>query len=441
MKKRAGIHFYINISNLDDVTEAEEKATSEVKHTVLALDTFFSSIESYGKKHYREAFIVEKITGSRLHMYVVSDDIAQSFEIVSAVAQYAYRLTSFLRDDVPKYRTLLPFQIQVGACYGHFYEFVFKRGGSEELTTIGFAANYAAKLQALAEPMHILLSENLYNALHSDQKKSFFKIQTQAIKKYEQACCYASLLSGLIVKYNFQKDIDRAGEIARQVNLQDIKFREANQPLTYEGLSKTECKKVNGIPLFADVRGFTSQFDANDSNLEEMAQKTQSILTSMYDIVNQCNGIHVQFQGDREMSLFHDYQSYSCASDAVIAGLRIIDGVKPFCVKVGVGQSYGKLFAAKIGARGERDNILIGRTVSEADQNEDNRASENQLVISNTVYQKLRKENSGLSDLFLKLDDDTYYTEAGYRIYLSCQAQKQLLRDNQSKNYNGAWGK
>jgi len=113
------------------------------------------------------------------------------------------------------------------------------------------------------------------------------------------------------------------------------------------------------IPLFADVRGFTAQFDAEDSNLEEMAVKTQNILTTMYDIVENCHGTHVQFQGDREMAVFHDYPSYSCAVDAVIAGLRIIDGVKNYQVSVGVGQAYGKLFAAKIGARGEKDSILL----------------------------------------------------------------------------------
>ena len=80
MEKREGIHFYINISNLDDVSEAEEKNSGEVRHTIHALDTFFSSIEAYGKRHYHDSFVVEKITGSRLHMYVVDDDIAESGE-------------------------------------------------------------------------------------------------------------------------------------------------------------------------------------------------------------------------------------------------------------------------------------------------------------------------------------------------------------------------
>ena len=39
--------------------------------------------------------MVEKITSSRLHMYVEGNDIGKKFEIVSAVSQYAYMLTTY----------------------------------------------------------------------------------------------------------------------------------------------------------------------------------------------------------------------------------------------------------------------------------------------------------------------------------------------------------
>lgn len=441
MEKRTGIQFYINIINLNDVSEAEENATSEVRHTIHALDTFFSAIEAYGNRHYHDSFVVEKITGTRLHMYVINDDIAKSFEIVSAVSQYAFQLTGFLRDEIPKYKTLIPFQIHVGACYGHFYEFEFRREKADEMTTIGYAANFAAKLQIIAPSMHICISENLFNAIDSEQKKSFTKVESSSFEKYEQKYCYRSSLSCLIQKYNFQRDLRRAGEIASRVNLQEMVFRDASQPLSYDRLSITECKKLNGIPFFADVRDFTSQFDADDSNLKEMAQKTQCILTTMYDTVEKCHGLHVQFQGDREFALFHDYQDYCCTTDAVMAGLRIIDEVKSFEVNVGVGQSFGRLFAAKIGVRGGKDNVLIGRTVNEADRNEDKIARKNQLVISSAVYQKLRTETPAMAELFQRVDSQTYYTELGYNAFITRQAQQQLQQDNKQKNYNGAWRK
>ena len=147
MQKKTGVHFYINIANFDDVAEKEESATHEVRHSIHALDTFFSSVEAYGMKYYPGLLLVEKITGSRLHMYVVSDSISQAFDIVSSVTKYADELTVYLKNNVSKYKTLVPFWIQVGACFGPFYEFEFKRKDADEMTTIGYAANYAAHVE------------------------------------------------------------------------------------------------------------------------------------------------------------------------------------------------------------------------------------------------------------------------------------------------------
>ena len=52
MKRRKGIHFYINIRNFNNIILDEEAMTGNVTHSLHALDTFFSSIENYGKKEY-----------------------------------------------------------------------------------------------------------------------------------------------------------------------------------------------------------------------------------------------------------------------------------------------------------------------------------------------------------------------------------------------------
>ena len=46
MNKKKGLHFYINISNFNDILEKEEEdKQTEPKHAIHALDTYFSSIE------------------------------------------------------------------------------------------------------------------------------------------------------------------------------------------------------------------------------------------------------------------------------------------------------------------------------------------------------------------------------------------------------------
>lgn len=441
MKKETGIHFYINVINFDDVVEAEETKTGNLQHSIHALDTLFTSVENYGNRHYRGLFQVEKITGARLHLYVRSDDMVKNFEIISSVAKYAHRLTIYMVENISKYKTLIPFVIYVGACYGNFYVFNFKRENADEMTTIGYAANYAAKLQALASTNNIAISANIYDMLEDRQKASFMKKESASIKKYAQEFYYEANINKLYVRFSFTRDLERASEIAGNVNLSQMNFRSVNQQLSYRNLSKTECRKLTGIPLFADIRGFTQKFDSEDVNLEEMASKTQRILTAMYDTIENQKGTHVQFQGDREIALFHDYSAYDCTNDAVIAGLKIIDKVQEYEVCVGVGQASGRLFAAKIGARGERDNILLGRTVLEADSNEDEKAKENQLVISKKIYEHLLENNVDLASIFSRLDEESYYTAKGYQGFLAAARYRQLQDSNKKKNYNGAWGK
>ena len=439
MKRNNGIHFYINIENLDDVIEHEEASTGEIRHSIHALDTFFSSVEGYGQRHYRNELVIEKITGSRLHMYVTSNDIVRCFEIVSAVTQYSQRLVYYMSQNISKYKTLVRFQIQSGACYGRFDEFTFKAEQGEVLTTIGFACNYAAKLQGLAPASHITISESIFDELPEYQRSMFRKKESKLIKKYEQSYYYDALISTLTTTFKFDKDLRRAAEIAQRVNLQDIQFRSATKPISFDNLSKTECKKIEGIPVFADIRDFTSQFDADDANLDDMANKTQDILMTMYQTVTERNGIHVQFQGDREMALFHDYNDYSCASDAVIAGMKMVDMVKEFQVSIGVGQACGRLFAAKIGARNSKDNILLGRTVIQADRNEDVFAEKNQVVISEDIYNRINAEKPALAKLFHSKADGLYFTENGYADFLRRAQETTLQQDNNERNYNGAW--
>ena len=437
MRRKEGCHFYINIANLNEVVTKEEERTGNVTHAVHALDTFFSSIEAYGKRNYSDIFVVEKVTGSRLHMYV-TEDITKAYSVITDIAVYAYALSSYLNKNVGKYKSLLDFEIQVGCCYGKFYDFIFKTEEKEEETTIGYAANYAAKLQSITSTGFLSISENIYEALEEEQK-SFFSIKRDGrISKYGQSCYYTANLSKFNVAKRVESGLEYAKEVAYRVNLNEMSFASPNSKINLDYLTKKESKKIEGIPLFADVRGFTSQFKDDDSNLAEMAKKTQDILTSMYKIVNR-KGTHVQFQGDREFALYHNFGDYDCCEDAVLAGMRIIDAVHGFQVCVGVGQSLGKMFVSKIGARGEKDIVVLGHTVIEADGFEDDYAKANQLVIGTEIYQILHTKNIQLAGQFKKLNDRCYYTTVGYKKFMQLLEDNRLAQNNQQRNYNGAW--
>ena len=451
MQKLEGIHFYINIKNFDGVIIDEEKRSGNITHAIHALDTYFSSIESYGKKYYPDTLIIEKITGARLHMYVV-DAIDSSYDAVKAVSTFAYRLASFINRDISKYKTLLDFKIQIGAAYGKFYDFEFSTiEGFSELTTIGHAANFAAKLQALTLPSNISISSNIYDSLPADEKTSYTQINDNSITKYEQQCYYTTPISNLKTKFTINDaEFEAVREYANALNLGDITYTDVRKALNFDYLSKKQCKIINGIPVFADVRGFTSKFHKDDSNLEEMARITQNVLNAMYSITVKHNGVHVQFQGDRELSLYHNipetiedgrkHPESKCFKSAVLAAMRMIDAVKPFTVNIGVGADFGRLFATKIGAREEKDSILLGTTIITADQMEDKHAGEDQIAITKSLYDGLKAEDATLASQFRFTTAGYYITTVGYKQYIRNLAFAKQKGDTDSSNYNGAWG-
>jgi len=444
LERRQGIHFYINVSNFDQVVSAEEEETRRVNHAIHALDTYFRSIERFSKANFGDVLTIEKITGARLHLYVV-DDVASAYHCVEIVVSYAFLLSKLVNKEIPKYKKLKDFEIQVGACFGHFYEFVFvhkndnREKDFEELTTIGFAANLAAKLQGLAGVYNICISEDIYDEI-VDGTRIYARCENTGLAKYKQKYYYEARLEDLYQLHGVLVDMDEVKEYANEVNLTDMNFPEARKTLTFDSLSKTNGKRIIGVPLFADVRDFTSKFHEDDSNLVEMARKTEDILTKMYDVVKRNGGIHVQFQGDREEVLFHDIGEDSCYEKAVLTGMRLIDVVKGLGVHIGVGTDYGVLYATKIGARGEKDNILIGRTVISADRLEDKAAGCDQIAISEELYHCLVDANSELVDFFEKTSLGVYVATISYKEYLSTVTSRQHRLSTNKGDYNGAWG-
>ncbi len=448
MHKFEGIHFYICIINYNDIIRDEENRTGKVTRSIHALDTFFSSIERFGKKEFAPSFVVEKVTGSRLHLYITKD-IKDAFSVVKSVSAYAYRLAQYLNHNIDKYQLLKDFIVNVGVAYGQFYDFEFVNEDYTETTTIGFAANLAAKLQTLSGSGKISISENIYNELANSERILYERVEDKSIGKYGQACFYTAGLS-LIASFegNFGLYLSDAKEYANSDNLKDIEYSTVRQQINFDYLNKTQCKRIEGIPIFADIRDFTSKFTTDDSNLDEMAYITQMILGAMYRVSSQHGGVHVQFQGDRELSLYHNIpddendnkmQGKKCFKSAVLASMRMIDAVKPFFVHIGVGGDFGKLFATKIGARGEKDNLILGETVIQADTMEDKCAGQDQVAITRAVYDGLKAEDSFLANQFKPIGE-YYLATIGYDEYKRSVSYLRQKEDTAKNKYNGAWG-
>lgn len=310
MIRKEGIHLYINIVNYNDMIEAEEGSTGNLTRVIHSLNTYFSMLETYAKG-VNENVTIEKITGSRLHLYLLESNEYNSLDIIWKVSIYARSLTMYLIKEVGKYRNLPQFIIQTGACKGDFFEYEFNDQEYSELTTIGYAANFAAKLQSITSSNCLSISKNMYDLIESsDIKGQFVRRTNNKLTKYNQDCYFEILLRES--SRHFQDEIYlKTFEFANKKAFCDMEINEVRTKVDFDSLNVSNCKKVFGIPLFADVRDFTSKFNSDDSNLSEMKDKTTKILKEMYKTVIESDGVHVQFQGDREFALFNDYRNFS----------------------------------------------------------------------------------------------------------------------------------
>lgn len=442
-----GIHFYINIKNYNDIIVDDEKSNGRVNHSIHALNTFFSRIESYGNKCFKDSFVVEKITGSRLHMYV-KGAVNSSFEVVKYISSFAYSLSKLINHRITKYNKLKDFQINIGVAFGSFFVFEFVDQGYSEITTIGYAANIAAKIQNLTECGMMGITEDVYNSLSSEEQSHYKCVSGDCIKNYEHDYYVTSIDALMRPDQTLDEYLEESIAYANERNLSDIEFVPTRNIIDFSSLGVTRIRDLQAIPLFADVRGFTGKFYEDNSNLIEMVSETKRLLSTMYHICTDHGGVHVQFQGDREFALFHNIPRHTvngieqpekkCFKTAVLAAMRMIDIAGTDSIHIGVGADFGRVFATKIGARGERDNIVIGETVIEAETMEDAHAGKNQIAVTKEVYEGLSSEDTNLASFFENYGD--YYTATiGYSEYQKRVSYNQHSTRTTNRNYNGLW--
>jgi len=410
-----GIHFYININNLNAIIKNDETDHDDLRRTFHALNTFTAAMEKFANEF--EDVEVEKFTTSRLHFYIpIYENKDAVINEMLEIIVFARALTTFINKN-SKYQSLVNFKIGAGADYGKYTEFPFEDtdSGLNEMTTIGAPANRAAKLQSLCNDGKVLISKEVYQMLPNSIKRIFFgndEATVELVRKYSDLFAYeaeiAEIADSLAGNYEKREErgLEYASTIANNLNLKDINISDARNKLSFDNLTISNIKDVDeAVILFADIRGFTKKVDEN--NLAEMKQLTQTVLTMMNKEIRNRDGVHVQFQGDRESAVFNHYsdESEDYAFRAVLSAMRMLDHVDEINktrvdkLNIGIGCSLGEIYATRIGMkkRDKKFNVTMGQTVKEADDAEDNVAGvgitskKTEIAITEDMYNYLSK--------------------------------------------------
>jgi adenylate cyclase len=151
---------------------------------------------------------------------------------------------------------------------------------------------------------------------------------------------------------------------------------------------------INGVVLFADVRGFTET--SLGLTPTELAHQLGGYLDEMVKVLHAHQAYVDKFIGDAVMGVWgfpfeteHQMsEAFACAKEMVVrAGGKTIGG-KP--VRIGVGLSAGSIFCGNVGSDLKRQFTVLGSTVNLAARCESKCKDLNaSIVISEDAYARL----------------------------------------------------
>lgn len=409
MDKKTGVHFYISVKNLDEIIKKEESIDDDLKRTLHRLQTYFVGltklISDSGAK-------VEKYTAGRAHIvFEINKDDKVDDSIVETICS-CFIYVNEIFNSLSKYSQYNKFSVHAGVDYGDYYDYEIE----EEITSIGSVANISAKIQSYAAKNYLYATKKFIEKLDNSISDKFSRLDNTEYKDLYDKVKIKNIYE---VKYSDIFDNDKNEELlkkledvkekvedeSKKINLKDIKFEDVVKKISFDNLSlRGKNKRISDAAIIcADIRGFTKLFTVSDSNLDDLKEVMQEIYSIMGSVVDEFNGTLIQYQGDRLVAIYHDYDS---EKDYIIRVLeaaltlkdKIIELAKDEEIKkklnnkeisIGIGCSIGKVIATRLGRYGSKDNMILGEAYKYANKSEDEYADKKEVVIYKTLKEKI----------------------------------------------------
>lgn len=440
MLKKTGVHLYFNIKNLENIIKEEENKDEDLKRTLHMLQTYFVGLTKLVKDKGGQ---IEKYTSGRAHIVfeVLEGENIQDTVVEAMCACFIYVNDIF--NKLSKYSQYTNFVVHAGVDYGEYYDYEIE---DDKITSIGSVANVSAKIQSYATKNNIYATKKFIEKLDDEFAQKFNRLDdTENSELYTKVKIKNIYEIQYLDIFEEEKNIEilnslknvrsRVEEETRDINLKDITFEDVTKKLSFENLSlKGKNKRIdNGAIICADIRGFTKLFTVSGSNLDDLKDIMSEIYSIMGEAVDDYNGTLIQYQGDRLVAIYHNYDTESdCIVRIIEAALtlkkKIIDLANKEEIKekinnkeisIGIGCSIGKVIATRLGMNRNKDNIILGQAYKYSNKAEDVYAEKNQIVISKTLKEELdliaNDENNEnvkyevLQDMFNAISTTGYY--------------------------------
>lgn len=470
MDKINGVHLYVNIRNLMEVIKEEEDKDDDLKRTLHRLQTYFVGhsklIKKYGGK-------VEKYTGGRSHIiFELDEDSDMTYETILEATVACFIFNNNIFNSLSKYDSYPNFKVHAGMDYGEYVDYYIDDGNNAtEYTSIGGVANNSAKIQSYAPQNYIYVTQKFIDQLSSDLQDKFVELTDNEKEEFNQKIRSKRFYKAHyteIFDEDFMSEVEeglsdvkqRVEEEANGLNIGDIEFESVYKQLSFEKLSlKGKNKRLDGGVLCADIRGFTKLFYVNDQNLDDLKDVMEQIYDIMGDVTTDTQGTKVQYQGDRIVAVYNDFNG---TEDAIIRMLKaafnlntkiqelnedwfVQQKLNSKKISIGIGCAIGKIIATRLGLNGSKHNMILSDSYKMANKCEDNYAESNEIVICKQLKDEIDEkadeteapEYLALQELFTAINTTGYYkSSATLEEFEELVSQKEDLSNSTNKVFN-----
>jgi hypothetical protein len=369
-------HFYVDVRNFTALLSTDPEADTD--EDMLRLLHLYARVVTWVVEHDHEATKVH-FQGAKLHALAyrpIGDDVAMVVKAVLAAA--AVRTTTVVFNDVFELRGTDAWQTAGGVDFGDAVATKNGTGGDRELLFLGRPANQAAKIIKTG----LRLTDEVVDLLPA----SFDDFLSRSSD--DQCWCFVpstSALEQLIAENGYSwsqaQTRKRLEEAAEKYLPGSATVFEATGPISKDKLGLSNSKRVDAVPLFADVDGFTGYVDqaaALDEDLVDAVRSWHVIRSEMRTTaVVDYEALRIQYQGDRMQALAYlplDNEGSAAAVRAVRITAALTSAVKYVLPQVvgtaakplAIGLAAGNTLVSKLGEHGNRDVVCLSLATVEA---------------------------------------------------------------------------
>lgn len=344
-----GVHLYLDVVNFFELLKGARDDAAELKkllrHTHVhqrLLTRLLGEVDGGVHVHFQ---------GARLHAVfhkpydgsdVARPDVKRLETAVQFVEQ-AKELSALLAGETGN-----DFELEAGIESGDTIATVNGQVGSRELLFIGAAANDAAKVLTGEAGTRLCDNAKSLEAELGDSDPLPEKWKKQV------------------------KDDVSANPIDR------FEIFEPKEALDYGSLGCRTADLKLGVTFFADIAGFTAHIadlESDDEKIKALRffhaarSEMHAVAARSYD------GDFIQYQGDRIQTLYYAAKTSSRFASKAIESAAAIKAAFELCQRVipgfsdlgmTVGAACGRVFVTQIGLKGDREPIVLGRSVPKA---------------------------------------------------------------------------